>query len=1404
MSRGPRWFEASVYAGTWDVLEELGGGSEAWRRSVLRPHEDRVTRDAPVYRMREQLDAALNALTQFELRHQCGASGVAADASAEDLLPARDAFRVLIGSDSFLRYLNAYLYFGVRMLLRRCFAPQDARFEDAGEEINRNTWWLEVPPRLGASCSDAVARIHPGAADTEDQAATLQFLDGSPSTTLRELSPSRNLAETLELWIRRLRPDLIGKTGEALEQLARGLESWAKRQAAFYLYLAGQAGTPLDPLPVRPDKGWKCDTPVIARVALGDVYWIAGLLRADITSEGKVMGRLVSWLGLLRFRAAERGDCKEQQDLQSTEEILRQVLGVCCDLVQNASELAQLNQLRAAEKAQKSDESARLYGRQRVPPLGWRAVFDAELDEIKQQRAMREYGTGNRTGGTEARKGWSRRLLESDAVPDLIGIAMSGGGIRSATFNLGVLQGLQELDLLRQVDYVSTVSGGGFAGSWLVANVKRSNYWLGRLTAWERSIRHLREYSNYLAPKTGILSMDTWSLGALWLRNTILVQLTALTWLLATFACVYLQRLAFLWMVDAASGVFSRVLLLVSTLVVVSSLIANLVLKDGWPLQRRAVLLMAVLPAWVGATALSARVYSAALADRLEPLRGWVCALPGLNRLCAAAPQETAVRYGAILGAMLQDRRWLAVLLLSFAGLITICLVSLFTSETRGAGRWKGAARVAGAICIALLCTGVLHLCLCALVYAVRVLVQDHVSSLRLCALASSLAPASVLLTYALSILLLIGLSGRAADTAQREWWTRYGAWVLAAAGLGVAVPALVFGAPVLLNWLFSLHRYKGLIQWGAVASWVATSIGGLLAGRSSRTTGEGATRSPSLQLMANVGGAVFLLGAAVASAQLLFVFLRAYNSPFPGAGVLGFEALAGWHLLLGTLAVLLTCGFVFSYRFDLNVFGLSELYRNRLVRCYLGATRWQPGLRQPEPFTRFDFHDDLKLSSLAGQEFRGPFPILNCSMNLSGSADLALHTRHSASFTLTPLHCGSSRQFVGYRETDTFAGGLLLGQAVAVSGAAASPNMGYNTAPLVALLLTLFNVRLGWWFPNPGRTAATNRGPRGLRYLLTELLGLASERRGYVNVTDGGHFENLGIYELVRRRSQLIIACDAECDETMTFTGLANAIRLCATDFGAVIELDLTSLRRGDDGLSRIHSAVGMIRYSNGSVGRLIYMKASITGDEDATVAQYLSGHATFPHETTANQFFKEEQFESYRRLGQHIVRNALRSAAAREPLIRIAERLTDTMTPAATKTENFLRQTASLEQLWRHFREEHPLQLQRNGFLMELMGEPFTGTPEVDADILCIGMELLQLMENIFIELRLDDFWEHPDNRGWALLFMSWARSARFRTVWQRSHKTYGIRFEHFCASRLGLLKDDPVLRVSPLTRD
>jgi hypothetical protein len=671
---------------------------------------------------------------------------------------------------------------------------------------------------------------------------------------------------------------------------------------------------------------------------------------------------------------------------------------------------------------------------------------------------------------------------------------------------------------------------------------------------------------------------------------------------------------------------------------------------------------------------------------------------------------------------------------------------------------------------------------------------------------AFALGPPLVLAAHTISVILFIGFCGRHSKESIREWWTRFGAGLaMFGAGYLALTTSAIFG-PLWMLRLLSLHP---TLKWGSIASWIGTVIGGLLAGKSSRTGGNGSrSKSSGLQVLAKAGGLIFIVGAVLATSTFLYLVLAKIGAPRGDVWNCYWETLS--TISLGTMAtaagITLFCGVLFSRFFEINIFGLNQFYRYRLVRCYLGATRWTPGFRKPQPFTNFDGDDDIQLGKVVEDEFRGPFPIFNCALNLSGSSDLALHTRHSASFSLTPLRCGADRRRVGYAPTKGFASGVMLGQAVAISGAAASPNMGFNTSPLVAFLLTMFNVRLGWWFPNPGQPKWNRPGLSfSLYYLLRELFGVADERNYFVNVSDGGHFENLGLYELVRRRCKVIILSDAECDEFLQFGSLGNVVRLCETDFGAKIDIDVSSIRQQKDGFSVAHCSVGKITYSNGSLGHLIYLKASITGDEDVGVTQYRSIHSSFPHETTADQFFTEDQFESYRKLGLHIVRQSLRGTDQGDHPVAIAEKLADVLAPAGCSSEVFVKHAERLDQLWERFRRSpilHP-------FLNELMqhsiapvappqqGQPLFVAP-VQNEEMIIGLELIQLMENVFLDLRLDDFWTHPDNRGWAILFMRWARSPRFRAIWRKSHRTFGIRFEYFCEERLGLPRDVPIVRV------
>jgi hypothetical protein len=243
---------------------------------------------------------------------------------------------------------------------------------------------------------------------------------------------------------------------------------------------------------------------------------------------------------------------------------------------------------------------------------------------------------------------------------------------------------------------------------------------------------------------------------------------------------------------------------------------------------------------------------------------------------------------------------------------------------------------------------------------------------------------------------------------------------------------------------------------------------------------------------------------------------------------------------------------------------------------------------------------------------------------------------------------------------------GVRVGTAMAASGAAASPNMGYHSSPAVAFLLTVFNVRLGHWCPNPAAHAikpgAIKRDSPALggEYLLKELFGRTDDENAFVYLSDGGHFENLAVYELVRRRCRHIMVVDAGQDKERTFEDAANMIRKCHIDFGVTIDINLEALRTDKDGNSPSCYALGDITYPptaeedgggwNDNWGVLLYIKPSLIKGTPEYILQYAKKNKDFPHQTTADQFFDEAQFESYRHLGNFLMDQVLMSVSQKK----------------------------------------------------------------------------------------------------------------------------------------------------------
>ncbi|MGA7950111.1 MAG: hypothetical protein WCA45_08130 [Thiobacillaceae bacterium] len=829
------------------------------------------------------------------------------------------------------------------------------------------------------------------------------------------------------------------------------------------------------------------------------------------------------------------------------------------------------------------------------------------------------------------------------------GLAFSGGGIRSATFNLGILQALAEMKLLRQFDYLSCVSGGGYIGGWLSAFIHRCG---GKVEDTEEqlktggeeipAIRFLRSYSNYLTPKAGLFSADALTAIATYLRNLYL-NLTLL--LLYLGALLLLPRLL-VWLARWLTGwegahaqVDPRLLPLfgggIACIGVAMLFIGlNLGNRDGFetrpPFYTRQgwVLALVAVPALLSAWLIGYGFYAGAHQLRDITLCGWV-----LWGMAVYVPPWFA---GWGLGRLLGRGRSAE----EQFGLGKLLLMGLF-------------AVLAGALGGAL-AAGLAKL---------SVIVKGFQYSGAW--IASALSTALLLKFYSLTVIGHIGLMGRYFSHDTREWWSRLGGWLLMFALVWATVFGIVFIAPAFFLWAPNWFVGSG------AAAWVASTAAGVLLGNSPTALGKNGEK---LRLqVAKLTPYIFVLGLfGLLSLGLHELILHLSCGECVGhthPADTSFGQIAAQQadyfkrtpisLLAALFAGSLVLATALAWRFDVNLFSIYHFYRQRLVRCYLGASRSKT--RIPHPFTGFDPRDDLKLADFCREEdgrivCQRPYPIHNTAMNLVAGKELAWQQRRAAAFAFTPLYCGYSftlpdekgRSISHYRSTAAYMGGFCTGSAMAISGAAVSPNMGYQSSPALTFLLTVFNVRLGHWSGNPGHPSAwaVHSPPFSGTYLLKELFGLTDYTSSFVYLSDGGHFENLGIYELVRRRCNCIVAIDAGQDEKSTFDDLGNAIRKCYADFGVVIDVHCDELKTG-------YSAVGRVIYPDAAEGTLIYLKPRLTGAEPADLQNYQLTHPDFPNQSTKDQWFDESQFESYRKLGHWIGKSVFAA-----PLLEASQR--------------------------------------------------------------------------------------------------------------------------------------------------
>ncbi len=328
----------------------------------------------------------------------------------------------------------------------------------------------------------------------------------------------------------------------------------------------------------------------------------------------------------------------------------------------------------------------------------------------------------------------------------------------------------------------------------------------------------------------------------------------------------------------------------------------------------------------------------------------------------------------------------------------------------------------------------------------------------------------------------------------------------------------------------------------------------------------------------------------------------------------------------------------------NLNMLSPHRYYRARLSECYLAL---------PDKEKTLVTAPKHRLTTL-GESKAAPYHLINAFVNLPASQNRELRGRGGDFFLFSRDHCGSPA--TGYVSTERLEKAdprVDLMTAVAISAAAGSSNMGWRTEGPFAqfrFLLAVLNVRLGYWIPNFQKATFENKDgkqlpgkiPRGFvasPYLWRESTGNMDETLKHLNVSDGGHIENLGVYELLRRKCRFIISADGGAVLDVTGGDLQRLERYAFIDLGIRMQYSLADLKPDERGVCRAPAILVKITYSDGSQGWMIYLRPSITGNESNHVLDHWRLTPGFPYESIADQIFEEEQFEGYRSLGQTAV---------------------------------------------------------------------------------------------------------------------------------------------------------------------
>ena len=769
-------------------------------------------------------------------------------------------------------------------------------------------------------------------------------------------------------------------------------------------------------------------------------------------------------------------------------------------------------------------------------------IFPAELKEIAKRRQALNLDASNFVAQPSVKNG-------------LIGLALSGGGIRSATFSLGVIQALVEKGQFKFVDYISTVSGGGYIGacvSSVLNHPATGDACFKNIHGGEDppTVKHLRNSSNYLSPG-GLF--DKLRLPTILLRGILLnLFLLVPSLILAVFLTEIVNEL---W---HETGTYTLSPLLIIIPFILMTYIFAFIRRT---FRKRF--------DWV-----KRNTFELNLAKLFALTIFVLCLIPvfWIVRFCVDGWwSENIVKFFHVTS----HQGGLYKALIVIAGLVVFFLI---------VNKLQSVTRITGLI----------------LQYVVGIV--------------GPLIIFSVYLVFCIFFIESPYFDQSYAEDLNR--WARTDTPEQQKAMSRIRLIDLLKGK----GYKLSNDKLRVTVIPDKTEEWqIAYQSGGAEKSLVVRSK-KGYLYIPELSILAKLRN-------------------------FEGFSLKNISALGlviSWQFYLAGILI-----FLFNILvLDVNITSSHGFYRDRLSKAYLFQQNEDGSISSNDAQTMSDLNRDSAAA---------PYHLINTTLNLPGSTDPNLRGRNADFFTISKCYCGS--QHTGYCLTEKIEhldSNFNLGTAMATSAAAAAPNMGAMTMKQFVFIMTLLNIRLGYWAPNPKKiNTADNlakwRWPNvGPRYLLKEAFGNLNAKGSHVNLSDGGHIENLAIYQLLKRHCRLIIAVDGEADPKMAFNGLVTLIRYADIDMGIGININLENIRTDANGISKAHWTLGTIQYGQGNdgkeeIGHLLYVKSSLTGDEAEYIRAYRRKNPAFPHQTTADQFFDETQFECYRALGEHIALGAL-----------------------------------------------------------------------------------------------------------------------------------------------------------------